>query len=63
MTDNKYYLYLENLRRSGVVNMFGAVPYLQKAFDLGRKEASAILADWMDNYDPKDYVQEEGNDE
>lgn len=55
-TKNKYWIYLENLRKSGVVNMYGAAPYLQKAFDLGDKEAIKILADWMKNYKKEDYV-------
>jgi len=55
MTDNKYWIYLENLRRSGVTNMFGAGPYLERAFGVGRSEARRILADWMRNYNPADY--------
>lgn len=54
-TTNVYWIYLEKLRRSGVTNMFGAAPYLQKAFNLTRDEASKILADWMRNYNPDDY--------
>jgi hypothetical protein len=56
MTTNEYWLYLEDLRRSGVTNMYGAVPYLMNAFpELSSGEASSILADWMKNYNPKDY--------
>jgi len=55
MTDNKYWIYLENLRKSGITNMFGASPYLADAFGLERKDAQRILADWMRNYDPADY--------
>ena len=54
-TTNIYWIYLENLRRSGVTNMFGAAPYLQKEFGLTRNEATKILADWMKNYNPDDY--------
>lgn len=54
-TKNKYWLYLENLRKSGVVNMFGAVPYLLRAFDLTQDEAEKILADWIKNYNEEDY--------
>ena len=59
MTTNKYWIYLENLRRSGVVNMFGAAPYLQDVFGIDKNRAKEILADWMRNYDPDDYVKEE----
>lgn len=54
-TKNKYWIYLENLRKSGVVNMSGATPYLMKAFDLDRKEAEKILLEWQDNYNKEDY--------
>lgn len=59
-TTNEYWIYLENLRRSGVVNMYGATPYLEEAFGLSKAEARTILADWMRNYNPDDY---EGDDE
>lgn len=55
MTNNKYWIYLEELRKSGVTNMFGATPYLMDAFDLSEKEAAKVLADWMHNYNPADY--------
>ena len=42
--------YLDNLRESGVVNMFGATPYVQEAFDLTKAEARAILKEWMETY-------------
>lgn len=54
-TTNKYWIYLENLRRSGETNMFGARPYLEAAFGLSKQEATKILADWMRNYNPDDY--------
>ena len=50
MTNNKYWLYLEDLRVSGVTNMYGAVPYLTQAFpELSVIEATDILVDWMHN--------------
>ena len=55
MTDNKYWIYLENLRRSGAVNMFGSASYLKDAFDLTDNEACKIVSDWMNNYNPDDY--------
>jgi hypothetical protein len=42
--------YLDTLRETGVVNMFGATPYVQEAFDLTRAEAKAILKEWMETY-------------
>lgn len=58
-TTNKYWIYLENLRRSGKTNMYGATPYLMAKFGLSKAEARAILADWMKNYNPDDYEEEE----
>lgn len=57
-TKNKYWIYLENLKQSGVVNMFGAAPYLQKTFDLSEEEATNILSEWMKNYNEDDYKED-----
>ena len=43
--------YLEDLRQSGVTNMFGARPYLMGAFNLDKREAGRILSLWMQNYE------------
>jgi len=43
--------YLDALRESGITNMFGARPYLQKEFDLEREEAGAILGEWMRSFE------------
>ncbi len=48
----KYFDYLDHLRDSGVTNMFGAAPYLQKKFpELGFDETCAreVLTAWMDS--------------
>ena len=58
-TTNKYWIYLEDLRRSGVVNMFGATPYLMQEFGLNKREAREILADWMRHYNSSDYEEED----
>ena len=47
-----YYQVLENIRQSGITNMFGAAPYLKEFCpELSGKEASEILCNWMANYD------------
>ena len=58
MTNNEHWIYLEHLRRSGVTNMYGAAPYLMDEFDLEKKEATKILVEWMNNYNPEDYEEE-----
>lgn len=48
----KYYMYLEDLRKSGKTNMFGAKPYLLARFkELDDKLATKILINWMQNYE------------
>jgi len=39
--------YLDVLRLSGVTNMFGASPYIEEMFGLGRKQSGALLVEWM----------------
>jgi hypothetical protein len=47
----EYKEFLDDLRESGITNMFGAVPYLIKSFPyLSRKEASDILKEWMETF-------------
>jgi len=61
---NRYWVFLEELRRSGKTNMYGAAPYLMKRFpELSHAEAKEVLRDWMDNYDPDDYAKEGGKHE
>jgi hypothetical protein len=54
----EYFNYLDNLRESGVTNMFVAGPYLQKQFGLDRNKAQTVLLEWMqwvnDNPDNRD---------
>jgi hypothetical protein len=60
MEDNKYhikeeweeyYKVLEGIRRTGVVNMFGAAPYLKEFCpELSEKESKEILCNWIHNY-------------
>ena len=57
MTDNKYWLFLERLRKSGVTNMYGSPQYLMEAFGLGFHEAVKVVNEWMKNYNPADYRQ------
>lgn len=48
----EYYQVLENIRQSGITNMFGAAPYLKEFCpELSHKQAQAILVNWMHNYD------------
>lgn len=42
--------YLDDLRESGVTNMYGAVPYIEKEFGLGRRESARLLGKWMETF-------------
>ena len=42
--------FLENLRDSGVTNMFGAPPYLQREFGFQEAESRAWLSVWMKSF-------------
>jgi len=53
MIENEYYEYLDALRESGAVNMFGAGAYLQDQFGLSKYEARDILIAWMEQYKSK----------
>ena len=45
-----YFRYLDDLRESGVTDMFGASPYLVEEFSLDKPEARKILCLWRDTY-------------
>lgn len=42
--------YLDDLRESGIINMFGAGGYIQREFRVGKKEADTILRYWMKTF-------------
>lgn len=46
-----YYHFLENLRQSGVCNMWGASIYLEDAYGLSREDAGTVLCNWIQNYE------------
>ena len=47
---NEYLVYLDDLRNSGVVNMFGASPYLAQEFGLDENFSRQVLSFWMKNF-------------
>ena len=44
--------FLDDLRASGVTNMFGAAPYLVDDLGWSRREAGEALSLWMKTFDP-----------
>jgi hypothetical protein len=59
--NDQYFDYLDKLRASGKTNMFGAAPFLQANFGLGKREATNILMEWMrtfaDTYDRRELAR------
>jgi hypothetical protein len=51
-------VYLDDLRDSGVTNMFGAGPYVSREFILNNKEASKVVAYWMDTFSERHAIEE-----
>lgn len=47
----KEFNFLEQLRQSGITNMFGASPYLAERFCISKSDARDILSLWMKNYE------------
>lgn len=46
-----YYNTLEDIRQSGIINMWGAdIPLKQSCPELSKKEAQEILVNWIHNY-------------
>jgi hypothetical protein len=57
MYKEEMFVYLDNIRESGKINMFGAGPYLQDAFGLSRYEAKDILLEWMSTFSERHSVK------
>jgi len=51
---NEVFLYLEELRESGITNMFGAHQYVMEDFEVSKAMAIKLVKTWMDNYNNKE---------
>jgi hypothetical protein len=58
MNKEKYFIFLDNIRETGKINMLGAAPYLQEAFDLSRYDAKEILFEWMNTFNERHKVKQ-----
>ena len=48
----EYFKFLNELRDSGITNMFGAGSFLEDEFpELNKQEARAVLLEWMQSFD------------
>ena len=48
---SEYYQTLESIRRSGIVNMWGASPVLADWEGISEELATKVLLSWISNYD------------
>ena len=45
--EDKVFTYLDELRDSGVTNMWGAGPYVEQEFGVSRRVSHVLLDAWM----------------
>ena len=48
--DDEILEYLDELRESGVTNMYGAAPYVEADFDMDIRDARTALSYWMKTF-------------
>lgn len=49
--EDEHLIFLDELRESGITNMYGAGSYIEREFDeITRPEAKAILVYWMETF-------------
>ena len=47
--------YLNDLRDSGITNMYGASPYIEEQFEIEEPKARKVLSKWMNNFNADGY--------
>ncbi len=45
--DTIYFMFLDDIQKSGKINMFGAPRVLREMFDLDKQESFKIVEEWM----------------
>jgi hypothetical protein len=58
---HRFHSFLRRLRAGGRSNMYGAVPYLMRRFDLDRDTAFRVICDWVDAQDAAELVGAAGH--
>ena len=46
----EYFIYLDELRESGICNMFEAPRYLMIEYGLNREDAKSVFLNWANRY-------------
>jgi len=47
--------FLDVIRESGSMNMFGSGPVVQEAFDVDRHQAKELVLEWMETFATRHY--------
>lgn len=47
---DKVNVFLDELRESGAINMFGAAPYVAEQFGVDKYEARDLVVNWMETF-------------
>ena len=50
VVNDEHLIFLDDLRASGVTNMFSAAHYIQDQFEVDYEQAKTILAYWMETF-------------
>jgi len=53
ITTDEHLEFLDDLWESGVTNMFGASPYLEREFGLERNDAKQVLTYWIESFEER----------
>lgn len=63
MTNEEYFKVLDEIRNSGLVNMFGSAKPLRDMFpDLSREESKSIVIQWMKSYHKRHHQNENSSE-
>lgn len=50
---SQVFTYLDELRESGVTNMYGAPSYVREEFGVGKREAMSLVSSWMRDFEAR----------
>jgi hypothetical protein len=53
VSKEEVFVYLDELRESGVTNMWGAAAYVEDAFDVDHRTARSMLVEWMETFEER----------
>ncbi len=53
----EHLVFLDELRESGVTNMFGAAPYLQREYGCPKIDADEIVQYWMQTFEERNPIK------